>query len=152
LAAAWEDLGDVVIVDAPCSGQSLLGRGKESPGCFHPATINMNSNRQKRILANSAAVVSPGGYLAYLTCTYSMKENEEVVRWFLKKFPMFAPQKVDALAGHESCYCEFPCYRLWPHDGEGAGGFAAILKNHDTANCQGVNRGDVQVLWQSENR
>jgi 16S rRNA C967 or C1407 C5-methylase (RsmB/RsmF family) len=121
LAAAWPRAADVVIVDAPCSGQSLLARGKESPGCFHPATINMNSNRQKRILANAAVLVAPGGLLSYMTCTYAEKENEDVLRWFFKRFAHFHPQPVSALAGNESHLTDFPCYRLWPQNGEGAG-------------------------------
>ena len=129
LADAWPGSADVVIVDAPCSGQSLLARGKESPGCFHPATINMNSNRQKRILANSARLVAPGGCLAYMTCTYSQKENEDVLRWFVRKFPHFAPAAVPALAGCESHLADFPCYRLWPQDGLGAGAFTSLLRN-----------------------
>ena len=50
---------DIVIVDAPCSGQSLLGKGKEAEGCFHPAQINMNCKRQRRILASVAPCVKP---------------------------------------------------------------------------------------------
>jgi 16S rRNA C967 or C1407 C5-methylase (RsmB/RsmF family) len=140
----------MVIVDAPCSGQSLLARGKESPGCFHPATINMNSNRQKRIVANAAKLVAPGGCLAYMTCTYSEKENEDVVRWLHKRFPQLTPQSVAALAGRESKLAEFPCYRLWPHE-EGAGAFAAILRNSDE---QGPRR-EIELdaapaVWRSE--
>jgi 16S rRNA C967 or C1407 C5-methylase (RsmB/RsmF family) len=149
LAEIWPAAAEVVIVDAPCSGQSLLARGKESPGCFHPATINMNSNRQKRILANAAKLVSPGGWLAYMTCTYSEKENEDVLRWLEKKFPHLAPQPVAALAGRESRLADFPCYRLWPQDGEGAGAFTSILRNTDEQTSSGeIDLDLVNVLWE----
>ncbi|MDG1897247.1 MAG: hypothetical protein P8J37_20310, partial [Fuerstiella sp.] len=85
LADTGPQTADVVLVDAPCSGQSLVARGKKSPGCFHPATINMNANRQRRILANSTSLVKHGGWLIYMTCTYSLKENERNVEWRLKK-------------------------------------------------------------------
>ncbi|MBW3600147.1 MAG: RsmB/NOP family class I SAM-dependent RNA methyltransferase [Planctomycetes bacterium] len=155
LAEAWPSSADVVIVDAPCSGQSLLARGKDSPGCFHPATINMNSNRQKRILANSAALVAPGGWLAYMTCTYSPKENEEVLGWLLKKFPHFAPAAVPALAGHESSLADFPCYRLWPQDGHGAGAFTALLRNESDAPRREFRLDALPTIWvagDAENR
>lgn len=71
----------VVVVDAPCSGQSLLAKGGKVPGCFHPITTNRNANRQKRILAGAAQLVAPGGYLVYTTCTYAPAENEEVGAW-----------------------------------------------------------------------
>ncbi len=150
LAAVWPRAADVVLVDAPCSGQSLLARGKESPGCFHPATMNMNSNRQKRILANAAAVVAPGGYLAYMTCTYAQKENEDVLRWFLKRFPQFRPQSVPVLKGRESRFADFPCYRLWPHQGEGAGAFTSLLRNEDEQPPGEIDLNQVKVLWSSD--
>ncbi|MFN8390249.1 MAG: RsmB/NOP family class I SAM-dependent RNA methyltransferase [Bdellovibrionota bacterium] len=122
---------DLVLVDAPCSGQSLLARGQKAPGCFHPSTINLCSNRQKRIVANAAASVAAGGYLAYMTCTYSPEENERVVEWLLKKFPQFHPCAVPTLAEFQSQLTEIPCYRLFPQQGLGAGGFTALLKNSE---------------------
>jgi 16S rRNA C967 or C1407 C5-methylase (RsmB/RsmF family) len=118
---------DIVIVDAPCSGQSLVARGKEAPGAFHPATVNLNANRQRRILANAAQVVKPGGHLAYITCTYAEKENEGNVSWFLKRFHAFQSVPVPLLTAHQSHLTESPCYRLWPQDGVGAGSFAALF-------------------------
>lgn len=120
---------DVVIVDAPCTGQSLLAKGSKAPGCFHPVTINRNANRQKRILANSAQVVAPQGYLAYMTCAYSPDENEGVMEWGLKQFPAFEPVVVPALAEFQSHLSDRPCYRVWPQSKLGAGGFAVLLKN-----------------------
>ena len=129
LATLLEKTADLVIVDAPCSGQSLLAKGQNAPGCFHPVTLNKNANRQKRILANSAQLVAPQGYLAYMTCTYSLAENEQVCRWFQTKFPHFIPQKISHLLPDQSAYAEFPCYRMWPHKNLGAGGFTILFKN-----------------------
>jgi len=41
------------------------------PGIRCNVTINSNANRQKIILANSAKIVEPQSYLAYMSCTYS---------------------------------------------------------------------------------
>lgn len=38
---------DLVVVDAPCSGQSLVLKGMAAPGAFHPATIGMNERRRE---------------------------------------------------------------------------------------------------------
>lgn len=119
----------VAIVDAPCTGQSLLVKGEKAPGCFHPVTINGNANRQKRILANSAELVAPQGYLLYMTCTYSLEENEQVVAWLCQRFPQFEPTAVPHLAAYQSPWIEAPCYRLFPQQGLGAGAFTALLKN-----------------------
>ncbi|MFQ4135273.1 RsmB/NOP family class I SAM-dependent RNA methyltransferase [Nodosilinea sp. PGN35] len=123
----------VVVVDAPCSGQSLLAKGDRALGCFHPVTIKKNASRQKRILASAAQTVVEGGYLAYMTCTFSPEENEQVVAWLLKKFPQFEAIAVPILANYASALAAFPCYRLWPQSGLGAGSFTALLHNRADA-------------------
>jgi 16S rRNA C967 or C1407 C5-methylase (RsmB/RsmF family) len=129
LAATIPETANLVIVDAPCTGQSLLAKGDKAPGCFHPVTINSNANRQKRILANSAKIVAPQGYLAYMTCTYSTAENEQVGAWLLDKFPEFQPVTVPHLAKYRSHLTEIPCYRMWPQDKLGAGAFTILFQN-----------------------
>lgn len=119
----------VTIVDAPCSGQSLLAKGDQALGCFHPVNIKKNASRQKRILASAAQTVAGGGYLAYMTCTFSLEENEQVAEWLLKKFPQFEALAVPVLADYVSPLTDLPCYRLWPQSGLGAGGFTAIFRN-----------------------
>ncbi len=118
----------LVIVDAPCSGQSLEAKGSSAEGAFHPVTINMNANRQKRIVANSLQLVRPGGYLAYMTCTFSPKENEGVVEWVRKKFPEFVTVACETLAGFQSELSSEHCYRLFPFQGMGAGGFCSLFR------------------------
>jgi 16S rRNA C967 or C1407 C5-methylase (RsmB/RsmF family) len=117
----------IVIVDAPCSGQSLLVKGLSAPSAFHPATISMNERRQRRILAHSAAIVSPGGYLLYATCTFSPEENEKNVEWFCKTFPHFKTVAVPALEQYRSHLSHLNTYRLAPQQGVGAGAFCALL-------------------------
>jgi 16S rRNA C967 or C1407 C5-methylase (RsmB/RsmF family) len=121
----------VTVVDAPCSGQSLLAKGDQALGCFHPVSIKKNANRQKRILASAAQTVAGGGYLAYMTCTFSAEENEQVAQWLLKKFPQFKAIAVPALSNYASQLTGIPCYRLWPQSGQGAGGFTALFRNQD---------------------
>ncbi len=119
----------LVIVDAPCSGQSLLARGQDSPGCIHPATINLNSNRQKRILANAGQCVTSAGYILYCTCTFARAENESVIEWFLDRFPDFETVEVPVLKEFQSDLSTNFCYRLFPQHGLGAGGFTTLLKH-----------------------
>ncbi len=132
LAEEIPQIADVVLVDAPCTGQSLLAKGENVPGCFHPVNINKNANRQKRILANSAQLVAPGGYLAYMTCAYSPEENEQVAEWLLNKFPQLEPIEIPHLASHQSHLAEMPCYRMWPQSNLGAGAFTILFRNTET--------------------
>lgn len=119
---------DVVLVDAPCSGQSLPARGVRNPGCFHPAVVAGNVRRQRGVLARAAAAVAPGGHLVYATCTYSLEENERVVRWFLKGREDWSAVAVPALGAWRSPHVTEPCHRLGPQHGLGAGGFVALLR------------------------
>jgi 16S rRNA C967 or C1407 C5-methylase (RsmB/RsmF family) len=151
LAVSIGETADIVLVDAPCSGQSLPAKGAKAFGAFHPATINMNSNRQKRILANSAKIVAPGGYLAYMTCTFSLDENEGVIKWFLKRFPNFEPQIVPHLEDFRSRISEFPCYRLMPHQGLGAGAFTCLLKNNQSSETEPLpNWQALKCVWRND--
>ncbi len=120
---------NLVLVDAPCTGQSLLAKGETAPGCFHPTNINKCANRQKRIIANSAQIVAPQGYLAYMTCTYSPEENEEVCEWFMQRFPQFQALHISHLQEYQSHLTDMHCYRLFPQDRLGAGAFTVLFKN-----------------------
>ncbi|MEM9941361.1 MAG: RsmB/NOP family class I SAM-dependent RNA methyltransferase [Planctomycetota bacterium] len=142
---------DLVLVDAPCSGQSLIPKGKPSPGCFHPATINLNANRQRRILANAAKATAGGGWLIYMTCTYSLKENETNVAWFLKKHPEFKAVECPGLARYQSHLSQVPAYRLLPEANQGAGGFFALFQRTGSEKWD-KNRPvkGLPIRWQSE--
>jgi len=138
---------DLVICDVPCSGQSLVARGKESGGAFHPSTINMNSNRQKRIIANSLKVVAPGGYLAYMTCTFSRPENEAVIEWALKKFPEFEALECPKLSEFTSTFSDFPSYRLMPQSEIGAGAFACLLRSKSQSERNVFKIENLPLVW-----
>ena len=119
---------DLVLVDAPCSGQSLVARGVENPGCFHPSTLKGNAMRQRGILAAAAACVAPGGWLLYSTCTFAPEENEKNMAWFGKRQPGFHALELDAMARWRSPLGRVPGYRLGPHEGLGSGGFCCLWR------------------------
>jgi 16S rRNA C967 or C1407 C5-methylase (RsmB/RsmF family) len=148
------ETSQLVIVDAPCSGQSLLVKGLTAPSAFHPATIAMNERRQRRILAHSSKLVAPGGYLLYATCTFSPEENEENVEWFLKRFSDFHAVSVPSLEPYRSHLSGRDMYRLSPQAGVGAGAFCALLKRAGDADAEKVlgpeqAPGVVFPVWRS---
>lgn len=117
----------LALVDAPCSGQSLLAKGIENPGCFFPGTVKGNARRQSRILAAASRTVCDGGFLLYTTCTFSPRENEGVIERFLEARPDWSVAEVPHLDASRSKLSPLPVYRIFPHDGLGVGGFAALL-------------------------
>ncbi len=85
--------------------------------------------RQRRVLAAGAACVRPGGNLAYMTCTFSPEENEEVVAWFLARNPGWQAETVASHDEELSSLASFgPAYRLFPHRNVGVGGFTVRLR------------------------
>lgn len=128
LAALAPEAFDGVLVDAPCSGQSLVARGVENLGCFHPATIKGNAMRQRGILASAAGCVAPGGWLVYSTCTYAPDENGKNMRWFGRQFPEFRPVAVPDLESWRDADPRRPGYTLFPQQGLGSGGFVCLWR------------------------
>lgn len=152
LAAELAQMADLVLVDAPCSGQSLLAKGEKNPGCFHPVTIGKNANRQKRILANAAQTVAPQGFLAYMTCTYAVEENEQVSEWLLERFPQFEAVEVPALSAYRSGLTALPCYRMFPQTGLGAGAFTILLQNRGAAGRVEMAQARLDSFLQAHSR
>jgi len=121
---------DRILIDAPCSGEGMFRRDEaaaKSWSVYKPEICNM---RQKGLLKTAAAMLKPGGYLVYSTCTFSPMENEESISAFLTanpqftlicppSYPGFTPGIVDGLEN---------CRRLWPHKLNGEGHFLALLQ------------------------
>lgn len=115
---------DLVLVDAPCSGQALLSRGRQSASAMSAKQIAHSAARQRRILSAATGLLRPGGQLIYSTCTFAEAENEDQVRWLIDENRVI-PRQLDWLSQYES-NCP-ACYRLWPHRHPTAGSFAASL-------------------------
>jgi 16S rRNA C967 or C1407 C5-methylase (RsmB/RsmF family)/NOL1/NOP2/fmu family ribosome biogenesis protein len=142
LAQQLADQFDALLVDAPCSGQTLIGKGKQSFASMNAASIEMNAARQVRILDAAARLVRPGGRLVYSTCTLATAENEHQVEAFLQRHRDWEAVPYESWLQHSSEGSEngaeilhelrspllTGCYRLWPHRDRCAGGFAALLQ------------------------
>ena len=146
-ARRYKECFDLIICDAPCSGQSLMAKGDDAPDAFVPNMIDMNVGRQRRILGNSYHCLRLGGHLLYSTCTFSTKENERVIEWFIRTHPDMEVVEVPALAEFQSKFVEFPAYRLYPHQGLGAGAFACIMRRKGTPPEAYSYMGELPYLW-----
>lgn len=87
----WENTAHRVLVDAPCSGLGVLNRRAEARWTKEERSLSQFPPLQKKILANGARYVMPGGRLLYSTCTLEQDENTRVRKWFLENHPEFAP-------------------------------------------------------------
>lgn len=83
---AFEGFFDLVVVDAPCSGEGLFRKDSAAVGEWSPANVNLCAQRQQRILADIWPALKPGGYLIYSTCTYNKFENDGNLQWLAETF------------------------------------------------------------------
>lgn len=72
---------DVILLDAPCSGEGLFRKDKEAVGHWSPEHVSFCAVRQRRILKNVVELLKPGGRLIYSTCTYNLEENDHNAQW-----------------------------------------------------------------------
>lgn len=133
LAESLGPIFDGVLVDAPCTAQSMVGRGRQTGRAFDPRLIEHSAARQRRILEAAVRLVRPGGRLVYSTCTFAWAENEAQVESLLQRHPTLRPDPLQTLAPYAVPGPAPPaCYRLWPHRHMCAGVFAARFRVTDT--------------------
>jgi len=79
--ASLGEFFDLILVDAPCSGEGLFRKTPEATSEWSLDNVALCTARQKRILAEAFQVLNPGGILLYSTCTYNSKENADNMAW-----------------------------------------------------------------------
>jgi 16S rRNA C967 or C1407 C5-methylase (RsmB/RsmF family) len=141
---------ELVLVDAPCSGQSMFPLGKQYSSAFHSSVINKNAMRQRRILSQAAKLVSSTGTLVYTTCTFSLDENEKLINWFLQNHPEYEATKIESYHAYQSEFTDTPCYRLFPSHGLGAGGFLTIFSCKDSGISIKPAPNELKIAWKND--
>ncbi len=124
---------DVIVVDAPCSGEGLFRRDKNSIAEWSVANTQLCSQRQKRILADVWPSLKKDGILIYSTCTFNPGENEENIKW-LKQFASVEPVRLNINNSWGIVTTDadgIPCYRFYPHKVKGEGLFMAVLRKRE---------------------
>ncbi len=85
LANKYEGLFDLVILDAPCSGEGMIRKYPEILDTYSITNINDLASIQKGLLESAYKLLNEGGQLIYSTCTYAYEEDEWQVDDFLKR-------------------------------------------------------------------
>ena len=76
---------DLILVDAPCSGSGSWRRDPEGKWKITAQSLDALVETQKAILDRTAAMVRPGGVLAYATCSLLERENGRQIQHFLDR-------------------------------------------------------------------
>lgn len=123
---------DLVVVDAPCSGEGMFRKEPEAVAAYSRAHVEASAARQSAILDSAAACVGAGGFLLYSTCTFNRLENEGVLTAFLAAHPAFTVVPLPAkLAAYVTPSALDGAARLFPHRNRGEGQFCCLMQNTD---------------------
>lgn len=124
------DFFDVVVVDAPCSGEGMFRKDPQAIQEWSEENVKLCSQRQQRILVDVWDALKPGGLLIYSTCTWNEAENEQNIVWLreqeqaesikLKLQPEWGvvATRLNGIEG----------YRFYPHQVQGEGFFMAVVR------------------------
>lgn len=113
LSARFPLAFDRIMLDAPCSGEGMFRKDPEAVLEWSPEAVELCAARQWDILQDAVRMLKPGGKLAYSTCTFNRKENEETISRLLAEYPCL---KLKAEK------------RVWPHRQTGEGHYVALLE------------------------
>ena len=71
---------DLVLIDAPCTGTGTWRRNPDAKWRMRPGALEVRLKDQVEVLDRAAALVKPGGRIAYITCSVLPPENGEQIR------------------------------------------------------------------------
>lgn len=130
-----ENYFDVLLIDAPCSGSGLFRKDEDAVDEWSMENVNLCSQRQQRILADAYPSLKQNGVLIYSTCSYSKKENEDILDWIKNNFNVESIQlkikdEWNITETHSSTHTAFG-YRFWPDKIKGEGFFIAAFVKQD---------------------
>jgi len=125
---------DVVVCDAPCSGEGLFRRDPDAMKEWSATSPDKCALRQQEIIDIASQLVKGEGYFIYSTCTYAVAENEAIVRQLIAKG--WEPHTITldekwgfmdsahlGLTPHAGCM-----FRAMPHRVRGEGFFIAVMR------------------------
>lgn len=115
---------DVIVVDAPCSGEGMFRKDEEAVAQWSIDNVNLCVERQKSILSDVWSALKPGGVIIYSTCTFNLEENEEMAQFMVDEFgaePMEEVELDESWGVTRALKGSVPFYRFMPHKAVGEG-------------------------------
>jgi len=127
---------DKILLDAPCSGEGTLRSSPKTFKMWNINTVKNLSRQQKKLFASCLKVLKKDGEIVYSTCTHAPEENEGIVDFALKNFPVevvsvslpvVCREGVKEWRGNEYLGSEKVC-RVYPQDNDSEGFFVSKFK------------------------
>ncbi len=131
---------DLIVVDAPCSGEGLFRKDNAAIEEWSQDNVNLCASRQKRILSDVWPSLKENGVLIYCTCTYNETENEDNLKWLSQQkdiefidLPLFPG--IQKTLG----------YRFLPHRVNGEGFFIAAIRKLSKENAVKIKSNPIKL-------
>ncbi len=153
--AALPGFFDVMLIDAPCSGEGLFRKEPEAMNEWSEEHVQLCAARQKRIVSDVWPALREDGLLIYSTCTYSAAENEAILVWMDANQSVEFIELTDLPEGVEEVRPKpgVVGYRLYPHKIKGEGFFISVMRKkeaHEIARRKfqkDTNKTVIQSKW-----
>jgi len=137
-----EGIFDVILVDAPCSGEGLFRRDSSAIQHWSVDNTNLCATRQRRILADVWTSLKSGGYLIYSTCTFNPEENEENLKWLAENNDVESIRiPIQESWGVEEIELNgLFGYRFLPHKVKGEGFYLTLIRKKDGSHSYPISK------------
>jgi len=123
---------DLIIVDAPCSGEGMFRDNKAREEWSENNAI-LCSKRQRRIISDVWPALKENGILIYSTCTFNPAENEENIKW-LTDNTISECVKINISGFQQITEISFKGttgYGFYPYRSEGDGFFVSVIRKKE---------------------
>lgn len=151
--SALDSLFDIMVVDAPCSGEGMF-RSRSVAEQWSVENTVLCAERQRRIVIDAWPALRRNGLLVYSTCTFNPAENEENLAWLsdneqVETVPLVTKPEWGI---EEVNYRGIRGYAFYPGKVRGEGFFISVLRKlggKEKSDAEG-RRKDLQVPGRKE--
>ncbi len=119
---------DNVVVDPDCSSLGKLGHSPEIRLWTPPRYVEEYAALQRELLKKGLKLLKPGGKLIYSTCTFTLEENEQLVKEVCDEVGGVEPAEQTPFIGDPGFEDLVEAQRLFPHRHSTQGFFIAELR------------------------
>jgi 16S rRNA C967 or C1407 C5-methylase (RsmB/RsmF family)/NOL1/NOP2/fmu family ribosome biogenesis protein len=129
-----EGMFDVIVIDAPCSGEGLFRKDPDAMREWSPDNVAICSQRQQRIIHDVWPALKENGILIYSTCTYNESEDENILKGIKEEFDVEFLSLNKGNDNIEEINEDGICaYRFYPHKVKGEGFFISVMRKKESA-------------------
>lgn len=141
---------DKILLDAPCSGEGMFRKDKALIESWKERDCEYFSPIQKRLIQACINMLKEGGKLVYSTCTFDVREDEEIIQYALdnnSNIKLLPIEKYDGFKDANDGYG----VKLFPHRIKGEGHYVCLLqKDGNSHKCESRVRAKTDISFINE--